>query len=468
MLPEVKEAKMMNQQFTRTWMQGALAAALLAVGGFAVPAASFPNLEQDKIVPADGGAEDEFGCAVDMDHGILAVGARGDDDDGLNSGSAYLYRVSNGSLIAKLLPSDGTAGSAFGFSIAIKDGIVAVGAPGQQHNGVVSGAAYLFDAATGVQLAKLVAGDASAGDEFGCSVALDAGVVAVGSMRDDDLGDACGSVYLFEISTGLQTHKLLPGHGGANQNFGVSMAMDGGRIAIGARAHFVLGEGFTMGRVYLFDVESGGSLNMLTANNGTTTDRFADSIDFDDGLVAVGAWGRSVFFDHSGAAYVFDASSGAQLAYIFPSDGQDRDHFGMSVSIDGGVLAVGADEDDDVAWSAGSAYLYNAANGAFIDKLLASDGAEFDLFGSSIAIDNGTVAVGAIGFGNSGFAGAAYLFATDCAADLNSDGLLNFFDVSMFLGLFSAEDAAADLTQDGLFDFFDVAAYLDAFSAGCD
>lgn len=54
-----------------------------------------------------------------------------------------------------------------------------------------------------------------------------------------------------------------------------------------------------------------------------------------------------------------------------------------------------------------------------------------------------------------------------CAADLNNDGALDFFDVSTFLGLFQSRDPAADYTGDGLFDFFDVSAFLSAFNAGC-
>lgn len=57
--------------------------------------------------------------------------------------------------------------------------------------------------------------------------------------------------------------------------------------------------------------------------------------------------------------------------------------------------------------------------------------------------------------------------ATACLADLNDDGILNFFDVSAFLTAYSAQDPAADLTGDGVYDFFDVSAFLSAFAAGC-
>ena len=61
------------------------------------------------------------------------------------------------------------------------------------------GAAYLFDTASGEQLAKLVAPDATDMDEFGRSVAYHNGWAVVGAWRDDDAGQATGSAYLFRI-----------------------------------------------------------------------------------------------------------------------------------------------------------------------------------------------------------------------------------------------------------------------------
>jgi len=54
-----------------------------------------------------------------------------------------------------------------------------------------------------------------------------------------------------------------------------------------------------------------------------------------------------------------------------------------------------------------------------------------------------------------------------CPADLTSDGILDFFDVSAFLDGFGSQAEASDFTDDGVFDFFDVSAFLDAFGSGC-
>jgi uncharacterized membrane protein len=60
-----------------------------------------------------------------------------------------------------------------------------------------------------------------------------------------------------------------------------------------------------------------------------------------------------------------------------------------------------------------------------------------------------------------------WLWEAPCAADLTGDGLLNFFDVDAFLGLYLAQDPAADLLADGVFNFFDVQAFLTVFGQGC-
>lgn len=52
-------------------------------------------------------------------------------------------------------------------------------------------------------------------------------------------------------------------------------------------------------------------------------------------------------------------------------------------------------------------------------------------------------------------------------ADLNADGIIDFFDISEFLSLFSSQDPIADFTNNGIWDFFDVSSFIQAYSAGC-
>lgn len=188
--------------------------------------------EDFKLTASDGAMEDSFGISVAIENHIVAVGAFRDDDNNNLSGSAYLFDASTGVQLFKLLPSDGTGGAEFGWSIDINNGIVAVGAVSDPVYGSGSGSAYLFDASTGLELLKLVPNDGEAFENFGWSIAIDNGVVAVGASLDDDNGTRSGSAYLFDASTGAQLFKLLPDDGAAQDRFGRSIAIDNGIVAV--------------------------------------------------------------------------------------------------------------------------------------------------------------------------------------------------------------------------------------------
>ena len=90
------------------------------------------------------------------------IAAVGDDDNGTDSGSAYVFVRSGTERTqqAKLLPSDGSAGEAFN-AIAIDGDTAMVGVVGDDDNGTDSGAAYVFvrSGTSWTQQEKLVASD---------------------------------------------------------------------------------------------------------------------------------------------------------------------------------------------------------------------------------------------------------------------------------------------------------------------
>jgi len=247
--------------------------------------------QSHKLLASDGAAGDELGHSTAIAGGTVVVGAPFDDSGGGEAGSAYLFDAVTGSQLMKLVANDAQPGDRFGHSVAIGGGKVVVGALLDDDSGLDSGSAYVFDAVTGVQLAKLVASDGAAGDEFAFDVAIDGGVIVVGAKRDDDSGQDSGSVYLFDASTGAQLSKIVPADGIANHNFGEAVDLDDGILAVGSRGDADIS--LFAGAAYLFDVATGNQLFKLHASDGAYFDFFGSAIAIDAGVVAVGAWANS-------------------------------------------------------------------------------------------------------------------------------------------------------------------------------
>ncbi|MCK4872872.1 MAG: FG-GAP repeat protein [Phycisphaerales bacterium] len=381
-----------------------------------------------KLLPSDGAAGDSFGCSVAISGTTAVVGAPNDDDNGDNSGSAYLFDTITGQQLFKLLPSDGAERDWFGCSVAISGAIAIVAAPNDDDNGGDSGSAYLFDTATGQQITKLLPSDGAAYDYFGCSVAISGTTAIVGAHYDDDSGGDSGSAYLFDTATGQQIAKLLPSDGAEEDRFGWSVAISDTTAIVGA--HYGDNSRYRSGSAYLFDTTTGQQIGKLLASDGAAFDEFGCSVAISGTIAIVGARWDDDNGGGSGSAYLFDTTTGQQLFKLLPSDGARGDLFGWSVAISSTTAVVGACWDDDNGSFSGSAYLFDTTTGRQIAKLLPSDGPGSDVFGYSVAISGSTAIVGAWrDADNGGDSGSAYLFdvsdpanPTQIAKLLASDG----------------------------------------------
>ena len=114
-----------------------------------------------------------------------------------NASFKYSEAATVASTESKITASDGTTGDEFGYSVAVGNGRIVVGANQDDDQGK-SGAAYIFDL-DGTQLSKITASDGAGNDRFGISVAVGCGRIVVGANRDDDNGSDSGSAYIFDL-----------------------------------------------------------------------------------------------------------------------------------------------------------------------------------------------------------------------------------------------------------------------------
>jgi len=357
-----------------------------------------------KLFANDGASYDYFGYSVSVSGTTAIVGASGTSD----IGSAYLYDAATGTEIGRLRASDGALYDGFGGSVAISGTTAIVGAPWDNSNGDNSGSAYLFDTTTGAEIAKLLPSDDELPFGFGSSVAISGTTAIVGGRINEGNGATSGSAYLFDTTTGTEIARLLASDGAQHFGFGSSVAISGTTAIVGANGYDPNGYEAS---AYLFDATTGTEIARLLASDGAQPNTgFGGSVAISGTTAIVGARGDDDNGVESGSAYLFDTTTGTQIAKLLASDGAQFDRFGCSVAISGTTAIVGAYEDDDNGVISGSAYLFDTTTGTEIAKLVASDGDDHDHAGGSVAISGTTAIVGAWGDDDNGVeSGSAYL-----------------------------------------------------------
>lgn len=365
--------------------------------------------ETHKLLAGDGQTNDEFGRTLAVSGSTAISGCWQDDSAAAsNSGSAYLYDTNTGSQLAHLVASDGSRGDQFGCSVGISGNTAIIGAYYDDDLGFQSGSAYLFDVTTYTEIAKLLPADGSASDVFGYSVAISGTTAIVGAPYDDDNGGS-GSAYLFDTTTGAQIAKLLPSDGAADDNFGFSVAISGNIAVVGAV--FADPTDSNSGCAYVFDATTGQELLKLLPDDGAINDEFGVSVAVSGSTAIVGSFHDDDHGSNSGAAYLFDTTSGIQIAKLVADDATSEDRFGRSVGIIGSTAIIGAHRDDENGMEAGSAYLFDTTTGSQISKLLPSDPDLGDRFGRAVAISGDTALVGALRDDDNGMdSGSAYVY----------------------------------------------------------
>lgn len=254
-------------------------------------------------------------------------------------------------------------------------------------------------------------------------------VLAAGAddcLAQGDLGEIVPSAYLKAADVD------------ASDEFGTAVATSGDRIVVGAPledsgADEVNGDSgdnslSNAGAAYVY-VRSGSTWVLeayLKAPFPTAGDRFGTSVATDGNFVVVGANGEGSASSGVSDASADDSLGGSGAVYVFKTNGLGDwkldaflkasapdvdDGFGISVAIHDGTIVVGAsaedsaatgvdgDDSNDSAPSSGAAYVYFLDDGQWIfgSYLKASNTNSLDRFGLTVAIDDGTIVVGANG-----------------------------------------------------------------------
>jgi cysteine-rich repeat protein len=336
-----------------------------------------------------------FGTSVASVGSNVLVGAPGSAL--IPASAAYLFDGSSGALLKTFTNPNASADDLFGQSVSAVGGNVLVGAPGDNTGAPHAGAAYLFEASTGVLLRSFQKPIVTPEDDFGYSVVGFGSDVLVGAPRDDTGAFQTGAVYLFDGSTGALRRRFLDPNPATGNKFGHALTVAGSNVLVGAPGDDAAGP--DAGAAYLFDGATGDLLHTFQSPTDSVGTGFGQS---------VSALGDAVLVGRAGAAHLFDGSTGDHLrTFLTPAPSNLFDFFGESVAAVGGNVLVGAP-----GLFSRAVYLFDPGTGAVLQTLQTLQALAYDLGRSVAAIDDNII-VGATYNG-----GAAYVF------DLCGNGVL--------------------------------------------
>jgi|GEM_PF-1719914 len=361
-------------------------------------------VERARLDPSDGQSGDAFGWSVDLEGDFALIGAPGDDDQGTDAGTAFVFeRTGNAwTEVAKLQGSSVDDFDGFGTSVALDFGFCFVGAPRADGLVAETGAAFFFfppGTQPPLEFQILTADDGATGDEFGIALAVDSGFAVIGAQRDDSPSPDAGSAYVFTQGaiSYFQTHKLTASDAAGFEHFGCAIDVDLPTASILIGANFAQGQGVTAGAAYLFEPGPGGwqEAGKLFDDEGSPGDGFGTSVFLDGARALIGATQNVAALAQEGRAYLAERRGGSwELTAAFAaSDGATFDTLGASVLLHGGEALVGAPYESEGNPQSGSVYVFDARprlGTEFCDATENSTGRIGRLFatGSAVAADD--------------------------------------------------------------------------------
>ena len=164
-----------------------------------------------------------------------------------------------------------------------------------------------------------------------------------------------------------------------------------GQAIVADQRFALIGSTRAEGRVDILDLESSVVVGTLTASDADMSDHFGAAIDIQDGLVLVGVPEKRTLFTASGAAYIFDLETGAEVHRLLPIVPQSFSRLGCSVDLESGRAVVGAFYEEQ----RGSLYVFDAHSGALLNRIRPDDVGVDDHFAQTVSVEGDLAVVGA-------------------------------------------------------------------------
>jgi hypothetical protein len=314
----------------------------------------------------------------------------------------------------------------FGTSVAVNDRYLVAGAPHDNTGARRSGGAKVFDPVSGALLFELKNPAPAEKDLFGLSAAVSGSRVVVGAPNDDEGATDAGSAYVYDLRSATPTVPVLTLHNpepGQKDDFGDVVAISGSMVIVAAASDSPQ----NAGSVYVYKVDGEKpEVPVLTLRNPDTKpvpdSFFGLSLAISGMRLVVGVpYGN----DSIGSVYVYDLGGNTPsvpIVALHNPGPQNSTLFGTSVAISGTRVVVGTPGDDTGAQNAGSAYVFELTRSTPaipVATLHNPDPESEEQFGGAVAISGPMIAVGTYADDTGGSdAGITYVYNLDSGTPL--------------------------------------------------
>ncbi|MCH8822157.1 MAG: hypothetical protein IH984_01490 [Planctomycetes bacterium] len=242
--------------------------------------------EQQKILSPDPGT---FGTSISLEGDVVLIGASADQEFGIGSGAAYIFRMDPDTQIwqleQKLLPDDPVQGAGFGRSVSLDGNTALIAAPGADGVWFLEGAAYAFtyNGRQWTQQQKLFASDGEPLDLFGRAVSLAGNTAVIAAIFDEVNEQTVGSTYIFTFDSQQwnETAKLYASQFDGAEAFGTHAATDGENVIVGANFAVIDGNN-EAGAAFIFgglgDCNNNGIIDICDIADGNAADKNSNGL----------------------------------------------------------------------------------------------------------------------------------------------------------------------------------------------
>ncbi len=327
----------------------------------------------------NGQAHDNLGkyLSLSSDGNTLAIGRPLNSFTGAYRGYVRIYQNISGDWTQIGADINGEGANDYsGSSVCLSANgtAVAIGSPGNNGNGISSGQVRIYQNMSGVwtQIGQDINGEAVY-NESGRSVSLsaDATTVAIGAPGNNANGDFSGHVRIYKNISGTWTQIGADIDGEATYDYSggkvesVSLSSDGNTVAIGARGNYGNDTGYNSGHVRVYQnlsdvwMQIGGDIDAEAADNQSGT---SVSLSSDGGIVAIGALYNAGNGGSSGHVRLYQNSSDVWTQLGPDIDGEaagDQSGTSVSLSSDGSIVAIGAPYNDGNISDSGHVRVYD-------------------------------------------------------------------------------------------------------------